>query len=96
MKKLIERIHYVNNLWHIADEVCDRKASSYFKKRKVQLQNKLLSDYKEEVYLDRDFDNPAGNDNDMLVIRVKEGGDACHIPLKDIDEILRSGFVLPK
>jgi hypothetical protein len=62
----------------------------------MQLQNRLLSEHKDKVYLDRDYDGQGSIDHDLLVIRVKDGGDACHIPLKDIDEALRSDFAIPK
>jgi hypothetical protein len=94
MEKLVHQIHYNNNLWKVSEEAGEKKAAKFFKGRKCRLQNQLLSGYPEQSYLDRDREGLSEGGKDMYVIRLNQGGDACHIPLIDIDEEIRNSLGL--
>lgn len=94
METLVQQIHYNNNLWKVSEEVGEKKAAKFFKCRKSLLQNQLLTCYPEQAYLDRDREGLSENGKDLFVVRLKQGGDACHIPLDDIDEEIRNSLGL--
>jgi hypothetical protein len=84
MKKLERRIsyiHYINNLWHLALESGDRKASSFLGRRKTVLQNELIIDYHDRVILFHDEKASAQGGQKIYSIMFKDNdSDACHIP----------------
>ena len=90
LKHLVDYIHYVNQFWHLALETSDHGMAQLFKRRKSSLQKKLLTHFHDQVKLDFDAETSAQTAQDVYVIRINSGGDACHIPKSDLEE---SGFL---
>lgn len=84
MKKLVDHIHYANQFWHLAVGLSDGKMAGFFKRRKIKLQMELLTKFQEEIWLDLDQETSQESNQAMYVIRIKAGGDACHIPQSDL------------
>lgn len=87
LSTLVEYIHCVNQYWHLALELSEHKMAQLFKRRKATLQRELLSNYIEHLRLDFDEEISSQNAQDVYVIRLNTGGDACHIPKSDLEEL---------
>lgn len=87
LKNLVDYIHYVNQFWHLALETSDHGMARLFKRRKSSLQKKLLTNFHDQVRLDFDEETSAQTAQDIYVIRINSGGDACHIPKSDLEDL---------
>lgn len=90
MKELqnrISHIHYINNLWHLALENGDKKASAVLGQRKAVLQNKLIMDFRDRVILVHDKEASTRSGKKIVSIQFKDiNSDACHIPAEKVTD----------
>ena len=79
LRRKIDHIHYVNNLWHLSLNLRDYEMASFFKKRKVILQLEVIEENRQDVRLVFD-DEAERTKGDILLIRLKNhAANACHI-----------------
>jgi len=83
MRDRLSHIHYVNQLWHLSIETQQASATSFFARRKSDLQNELLEVSGPAIYLEHDVETSQESGRRSYVIRVQAEDrllDACHIP----------------
>lgn len=86
LKKKLNHIHYVNNLWHISQELDDRQTAAFFKNRKKCLQNAVIDEYLNDVSLNYDSSLSVQSGKDIYSIEFNAiKANACHIPIEDIE-----------
>jgi len=79
LKRKIDNIHYINNLWHLSLMLEDFETASFFKKRKVTLHLELINENSHDIRLVFDEESER-TEGDVFLIRLDSyTANACHI-----------------